>query len=298
MYDLIIVGGGPAGLTAGIYGGRYKLKTLLISPILGGAALDAEMIENWPGYLMIKGRELIQIMAEQVKKFGVDVKEAEVSRIKKTKKEFSVFVHGEEIKAKKLILALGTQRRRLNLPNEDGYVGKGISYCVHCDAPMFKNKAVAVVGGKNAAAMAAIMLSDYATSVHLIFRKPEIECDPYLAERIKSNKKITLVPNANVAELFGKPFLSGIELDNKKKLDVQGLFVEIGATPSTVLANGLGVKLDKRGFIKVDSEMETNVKGVFAAGDITNSTMLKQITTASGQGAVAAFSAYKSLQEK
>jgi thioredoxin reductase (NADPH) len=297
MYDLIIIGGGPAGLTSGIYAGRYKLNALVVAGILGGTALEANMIENWPGFMFVKGPDLMHTMADQVKNTGVGIKEAEVTKLVKKDDFFEIYAGNEKFEAKKLILALGTKRRKLNLPNEDKFLGKGVSYCVHCDAPMFKDKVVAVVGGANAAVMAALLLAEYASKVYLVYRREQLRCDPMYCERVEKNEKIEIIYGTNVAEISGGKFLSSIKLDNGSELKVEGLFVEIGATPSAALAANIGVMVDENDYIIVDSSQKTNVDGVFAAGDITTACAnLKQIITAAGQGAVAAFSAYKSLK--
>lgn len=299
MYDLIIVGGGPAGLTAGIYSARYRLNTLIIAEILGGTALEASMIENYPGFKFIKGLDLIQKMAEQVRALGVPIKEAKITRINKEDGCFRLFSDTEEFEAKRIILALGTIRRKLSIPDEDRFMGRGVSYCVHCDAPIFRNKIVGVIGGRNAAVMAALLLGDYATKVYLIYRREKLNSEPMWTERVLKHDKIEVIYNANVVELKGDNFLTGIKLDNGVELDMQGLFVEIGATPTNILAEELGLSLDEKGYIHVDANNATNVEGVFAAGDCTTgSAEFRQITTAVGEGTVAAFSAYKSLQVK
>ncbi|MBW2995333.1 FAD-dependent oxidoreductase [Candidatus Woesearchaeota archaeon] len=298
MYDLIIIGGGPAGLTAGIYAGRYKLNALVIAGILGGTALEAHMIENWPGFMFVKGPDLMHTMVDQVKNTGVEVKEVEATKLVKKDDFFEVYAGDSKFEAKKLILALGTKRRKLNLPNEDKYLGKGISYCVHCDGPMFKDKVVAVVGGANSAVMAALLLAEYANKVYLVYRREHLRCDPMYCERAEKNEKIEIIYNANVSEIQGKDFLKTVKLDNGAELKIDGFFVEIGGIPSISLANDIGIILDENNYIVVDGEQKTNIDGVFAAGDITNANAnLKQITTAVGEGAVAAFSAYKSLKK-
>lgn len=289
QYDLVIVGAGPAGLTAAIYAARYKLRTLVIGKDAGLASY-AHTIENYPGFSSISGIELLKKMKDQATSLGVKIIENEVKEIKKDK-GFIVFTENKKYKAKAVILALGTERKKLNLPEEAKFLGKGISYCATCDAPMFKNKVVAVIGGSNAAVMSALLLAEYAKKVYLIYRYKELKAEPIQIEKLKKNKKIEILYNSEIEKISGKNFVDAIILNNKKKLEVQGIFVEIGNVPSTYLSKKLNIAIDKEGFILTNQAMETNVWGVFAAGDIRKKP-LRQIITAASDGAIAAFSAY------
>lgn len=290
MYDTIIVGGGAAGLTAAIYAARYNLKTLVIYKEFGGSIVDASIVENFPGFKGISGIELMKKMKEQAKNLGVEFHDGEVIDIKN---KFEVVIKdGKKFKGKTLILALGTRRRKLNLPNEDNYVGKGISYCATCDAPFYKDKIVAVVGSGNAAALAVLLLKQYAKKIYWLIRKDNFKAEPIRIEKIKKLSKVEIIKKVNVKKINGDGLLTDVDLDNGKNLKIDGLFVEIGGFPSANVAKLLGVKLDEKGYIITNDKQETNVEGVFAAGDVTNF-FLKQLTTACSQGAVAGTSAYK-----
>ncbi len=294
-YDLMIVGSGPAGLTAAVYAARYKIKTLLIGEQIGGLAAEASEICNFPSYKKISGVELTQKMRRQVEDFGIEIKNSLVDSIEKFDSLFLVKTTSEEFKAKKIILTTGTEKRKLGLENENKLLGRGISYCATCDAAFFRNKVVGVVGGSNAALTAALLLSKFANEVYIIYRKDRFfRAEPMWIEEIEKNKKIKLVFNTNITELIGKDKLEAVKLDNGKKLKLDGLFVEIGSVSNSKLSNKLGIELEE-GYIKVDKKQKTRIKGVFAAGDITNSP-LRQIIVACSQGAVAANSAYEEIR--
>ncbi|RLJ01740.1 MAG: hypothetical protein DRP10_03295 [Candidatus Aenigmatarchaeota archaeon] len=294
-YDLVIIGAGPSGLTAAIYAARYKLNTLVIGEQIGGLAAEAEEIHNFPSHKKITGIELIKKMREQVENLGVEIKNSYVNSIKKIDSQFLVKTSSTEYKAKKIILATGTKKRKLGLELEDKFLGKGISYCATCDAAFFKNKIVGVVGGSNSAITAALLLSKFANKVYIIYRKDKFfRAEPKLVEEVEKNEKIKLIFNSNVTELIGENKLEGVKLDNGDKLNLDGLFIEIGSVPNLKLAEELGIELEEN-YIKVDKKQRTNIRGVFACGDVTNSP-LKQIIVACAQGAIAANSAYEELK--
>lgn len=300
MYDLIIIGGGPAGLTAGIYSARYKLNALILTAKPGGQMTEAHKIENWPGTESISGLELAKKLEGHAKKLGTKIKRAEVIDVKKNNGPFLVTTsEGERYEGISLILALGTEKRKLDIPGEDKYSGKGVSRCAICDAPLFKDKTVAVVGGSNAAAHSALLLVKYAKKVYIIYRKEAIRPDPLLEEELKGNKKIEIINNRQVKEIKGNKFIEHALLDNGENLKLEGLFIEIGGIPYAVIAKKLGIELDNDSFIIVDKAQSTNIKGVFAAGDITTgSNKLMQVITAAAEGAIAATSAYKFVKEQ
>jgi len=294
-YDLIIIGAGPAGLTAAIYAGRYQLKTLVVGKLPGGLAGEASEVCNFPSYESIGGVELMMKMISHVKSLGIEIKQEEVEDIIKGK-EFKVVANKKEYSAKKIILAIGCERRRLQLENEKEFIGRGISYCATCDAGFYKEKTVGIVGGGNAALSAALLLSDFAKKVYIIYRKDKFsKAEPGWVNKIKK-KNIIILFNSNVTKLIGKDKLEKVEINNEEVIDIDGLFIEIGSVPNIELAKKLGLKMEGE-YIMVDKKQNTNVKGVLAAGDITNNS-LKQIITACGEGAIATDSVYQELREK
>ncbi len=291
IYDLIIIGAGPAGMSAAVYAARYKLNTLIFGEVIGGMASEAYEICNFLSYSKISGFELAHKMQQHVADLGLEIKTEKVTKINKDK-IFAIKTGDNSYFSKKIILATGTEKTKLNLDNEEKFLGRGISYCATCDAAFFKDKIVGVVGGSNAALTAALLLSEFASKVYIIYRRDSFfRAEPAWIERVNKNKKINPVFNANVVELIGKERLEAVKLDNKKKLRLDGLFIEIGSSPNTKLPEELGIELEN-GYIKTDNEQRTNVKGIFAAGDVTV-TSLEQIIIAAAQGAVAAYSAYK-----
>ena len=299
VYDLIIVGGGPAGLTAAIYSARNKIKTLVLAKDKGVLSY-ATNIENYPGFRSISGIELVEKFKEQAKEFGAEINETEVLRISKIDSKFEVETREQAYEGKAIILALGTEKARLNIEGEDKFVGKGISYCAICDAPFFKNKIVAVVGGSNSAATSALELAQHAKKVYIIYRKERMRCEEILSKKL-DEKGVEIIPNSIVKKVEGDKVLKRVVINRggkEERLELDGLFIEIGYVPSSAIAKNLGVKLDNN-FIKVNNKMETNIEGVFAAGDITTgSGGLRQIVTACAEGAIAATSAFKYLKSK
>ncbi len=299
-YDLAVLGAGAAGLTAGIYAARYGLKTIVIGKNLGGMLNDIHNIENFPTFNGT-GAEFTKRISEQAKQCGADIAQSEIVSIEKDKKGDFVIKTGDnqEIIPKSLIIATGSEKRRLNIPGEEKFLGKGVSYCATCDAPLFKGKTVAVIGGRNSAAHTALLLAEHAQRVLIVYRQGSLNCDDILIKRINKNKRINVIYNSIPLEIKGEDVVESLAIENGKKqeLAVEGVFIDIGSVPVTSLTKNLGIKLDKNGFIIVDDSMATNIEGIFAAGDITQG-QLKQIITAASQGAIAAKSSYRFLKDK
>ena len=298
IYNLIIIGAGPAGYTAAIYAARYELNTLVFGKDSGGVASTAPKVENWPGIKSITGIELMAKFKDHANAYkNVKFIDQEIDDIKKEDNIFKVHANNKFYKSKAIVLALGLIRRKLNIPGEKKFAGKGIAYCATCDAAFFKNKIVAVVGGANSAVVSALLLAEHANKVYIIYRKDKLRAEPIWIKNIKKNPKIEIIYNTNVVKAEGDKFLEKIILDTNKKLKINGLFIEIGSIPSTTLAKKLNINLDKSNLIKIDSNCATNTKGVFAAGDITNgSNNMKQVITAAAEGAIAAESVYRYLK--
>lgn len=296
MHDLIIVGGGAAGLAAGIYAARYKLDTVMISKP-GGAALDAPWVENYPGFDSISGMELISKFEKQMKGLGIDIIGEDVKGVTKKENKFVVSTNKKDYESKTVILALGREKNKLNVPGEADYSGKGVSYCATCDGPLFGDKVVGVVGGANSAAKSSLLLAEHAKKVYIIYRRDKLRSEPIITEKIEKNKKIEVIYKANVKEIKGENMVNKVILDNEKELELDGLFVEIGSTPSTGFLKGL-VDLNENGYVKVDREQKTNIKGVFAAGDVTvgGCNRIRQIITSAAEGVLAATAAYEYLR--
>ncbi len=295
MYDLVIIGAGPAGISAGIYAVRRNLKTVILEKAsVGGQMLLTNDIENWPGFEMISGSDLAKRMESHAKKLGVEIKTGEVIGMSLDGDVKKLTTRDGEYETKAIIIASGGQHRKLGIKGEDEFAGKGVSYCATCDAPFFKGKAVAVVGGGNIAAEDALYLSEIASKVYLIHRKESLRAEEAIQKRLKE-KGVEFILNAEVEEISGETFVNSIKLKDGKSIEVNGIFISIGIVPSTTMAKAAGVELDKKGYVKVNREQETNVQGVFAAGDVTGGVM--QISTAVGEGCIAALSAYRYVKK-
>lgn len=297
LYDVLIVGAGPAGLTAGVYCARKMLNTIIISENIGGQALESWAIENYMGYRMITGEELMKKFEDQVRTLNMRL---ELDRVVKISKEDGLFtiktISEKTLKAKSLILTQGNRPKKLGVANEEQFLGRGLSICSTCDGPLYKEKKVAVVGGGNSALQTAVEMSGFTQSVDLIVRS-SIRADPVYVKMLESKKNITLLLNTQVTALHGDKFLSGITVRNEKgeekKIELEGVFIEIGWLPNTDILDGF-LALNEKKEIIVDNNCHTSMAGVFAAGDVT-SVKSKQIIIASGDGAKAALEAHEYL---
>ncbi len=295
MYDVIIIGGGPAGLTAAMYSARYGMKTLFFETVEPVSQLSlAPLIENYPGFEG-SGIDLLSKMKEQAVKAGAEGVFEKVMTILKIDDKFFVKTESGEYTAKAVIIATGGKHRELGVEGEKEFVGKGVSYCATCDGFFFKGKKVAVIGGGNAAVAEAIYLKDIGCDVVVIHRRDELRADKVMQSSLFS-RNIPVLWNSVVKRIEGKDKVERIVVYNKvedkeETVEVDAVFVAIGLQPITDIVNDLGVERDSRGYIKVDRYQRTNVKGVFAAGDCCDNP-LNQVVTACGSGAVAAKSAY------
>lgn len=306
-YELIIIGGGPAGLTAGIYATRDKIKTLLIEKVApGGQAILSENIENYPGFPEgISGPDLIQRIETQAKKFGLEIISGEVIAITPNPK--SEILNSKIVKTLEneyqslaVIIATGAEAKKLNVPGEEKLIGKGVSYCATCDGPFFKNQEVTVIGGGDAAMQEAIFLTRFAKKVFLIHRRTQLRATKILQERVKSNPKIEFLWDTVVDEIYGDKRVEALRTKNVKsgeerKLPIQGIFVLIGIEPQTKFLQGV-TALDKNGYVLTDENMQTSVPGIYACGDCRKK-FLRQIVTACAEGAMAAFAASRYIEE-
>lgn len=299
MFDLVIVGTGAAGFSAAIYAARSKMKTLVIGSEIGGTTAKAWEIENYPGFKKILGRDLMEKMKKQVEDLGVEVRPGTVNEIVKNEDYFSIkTVVSGDIEAKTVILATGTKNRHVGVVGEKEFYGKGVSYCATCDGYFFRDKTVAIIGGGDSAATAGLFLGEICKKVYIIFRKPEMRAEPFWIDALERNEKVEFVSQKNVAEIGGSAKVEFVKLDDGSQLAVDGVFVQIGADPETMLADKIGAEKDEFGFIQVDKTQETNISGLFAAGDVTSaSNHFHQVATSVSEGAIAANSAFLYLKK-
>ncbi|MCK5486077.1 MAG: thioredoxin-disulfide reductase [Desulfobacterales bacterium] len=301
MEDLIIIGAGPAGLTAGLYAARARLKTLMLEKLSpGGQVLMTDWVENYPGFPDgISGFELMDKMRRQAEKFGLDIKSTEVSRLDVLKEKQILATDNGTLESKAIILACGATPQRLGIEGESLLTGKGVSYCATCDGPFYREQEVAVIGGGDTAVEEALFLTKFASKIYLVHRRDKLRATKLLQERAWSEEKIEIIWDSIPKRIVGEAGVEGIDLKNVKTgeeshLPVQGVFVFIGYRPNNELVKNL-LELDERGFVVTNKFMETSEVGVFAAGDV-RSKLLRQISTAVGDGATAAFAAERYLE--
>jgi len=309
IYDAIIIGGGPAGLTAGIYLCRARINTLLIEKALpGGQAILTEIIENYPGFpLGIAGPELMQKMEEQAVGFGLKIEYGEVAEVKikegredKEDKVKMVKINNQEYRTLTIILASGAEASKLEVPGEEELRGRGVSYCATCDAPFFKDQKIVVVGGGDTAIEEALYLTKFVREATIIHRRDRLRATKILQERVFSNKKINFAWDSLVTKILGKEKVEGVLVQNKKTgkekvISCQGVFVFVGNIPNSKFLNKL-IKLGKKDYILTDDNMMTSQEGIYACGDVRKK-LLRQVVTACGEGATAAFAAQKYIEE-
>ena len=297
-YDVVIIGGGPAGLSAGVYTSRARLSSLLIEKrAVGGQIINAELVENYPGFTAgISGIDLTQAMHQQATRFGLETLAAEVTGISVNGKQKIVKTSQGDYIAGAIIIAGGSERQKLGVPGEAQYTGKGVSYCATCDGAFFRDKTVAVVGGGNAAVTEALELTKFTSRIMLIHRRHELRATKILQEKVMSEPRIEILWDTVVEEILGEAFVNKIRVRNintKKEsvLVVSGVFVSVGSQPATGYLKGL-LTLNEVGAIVANERLETSVPGIFAAGDI-RSNSIRQVIGAAGDGAVAAVNAGK-----
>ncbi|MDO8435880.1 MAG: FAD-dependent oxidoreductase [bacterium] len=303
VYDLIIIGGGPAGITAGIYAARQGLNTLLITKSFGGYITEkAVVIENYPGFEEVSGMELTQKFEKQLRKQKIEIERDEAKEIKKIGRNFSVLTKSKQrFQSKAIIVASGADPRRLEVPGEKEFLGKGVSYCVTCDGPLFFDKTVAIVGGGNAGFEAAIFLSKIAKKIYILEYNPQVGADAENQGLVKKSGKVETITNVSAQKIQGDQFVESLSYQERKtkktiNLSVEGVFVEIGYQPATSFVRGL-VDFNKRDEIVVDSRTcMTKTAGLFAAGDVDD-VLYNQIVIAAGEGAKAAISAAAYIQK-
>lgn len=301
--DLIIIGSGPAGLTASIYASRYAISNLVIGKAIGGMAAEAIKIENWTGTKSISGAEWARQARDHVEFLGGKILNDSAISIKKVLEGFEVrILAGEIFYARTILIASGTEKRKLKVAGEDKFAGRGVAYCATCDGPFFRDKVVAVIGGGDSGATAALYLADIAKQVYLISNESKLRAEEAWQKEIAKNSKIEVILNNSIIEFCGDKKLELIKLRNSHKnrddLQVDGAFIEIGADPADGITDNLGIKKNQWGYIEIASDCATNIEGVWAAGDITTgSNNFRQMITACSEGAAATNSIHQFLKK-
>ncbi|MBS3135802.1 FAD-dependent oxidoreductase [Candidatus Woesearchaeota archaeon] len=300
-YDLVIIGGGVTGFGAAMYAGRFEMKTLLLGDVMGGVIMTTNEVANYPGFKMITGTELAEKLREHALDYKVDMKEIKVDKVEKAKDGFIVTTRESKYFATSIILATGTEWKKLNVPGEKEFANKGVHYCALCDGAFYKNKVVAIIGGSDSAAKDALVLAEYASKVYMIYRGDKIHPEPVNLRRIEANSKIEVINKTNVVEIKGDRFVNKVILDKahngSKELALDATFIAIGHIPLSSLAKDIGMALDSKGEVIIDRHGFSNVEGAYAAGDVVN-TDFKQAITGVAEGVTAAFNAYNYVSKK
>jgi thioredoxin reductase (NADPH) len=301
IQDLVIVGGGPAGLTAGLYASRGRLQTLLIEKMVpGGQAASTFLVENYPGFPEgIPGPDLAQAMENQAKRFGLEVVTGAVESLTPNRNLWEVEWENKKLATQSVIVATGVESVKLGVPGEEELKGRGVSYCATCDGPFFRDQDVGVVGGGNSAVDEALFLTRFAKRVYLIHRRNTLRAEKILQDRALQNKKIEILWDTVVLKVLGKTGVEGLELKNvrtggTRRVSVNGVFFYVGLKPITDFLRGV-VRLDEQGYVITDENMAASAAGIFAAGDVRQK-LLRQVATAVGDGATAAFAVERYLE--
>ena len=303
-FNLGIIGAGPAGLSASIYASRYNISHIIIGQLLGGQISETHSLDNYPGIEDISGFEFSQKLGRHAQKYGVQIINKKVKKIKKEKDFFRIILENkEELITNFILLATGTKRRKLNVKGEKEFLGKGVSYCATCDGFFYKEKNVGVIGGGNSAVVSALYLADICNEVYIIYRGTKLRSEPFWTEKIQKNSKIKVIFENNVKEFLGKEKLEKIILEKpyqgEREINLEGVFVEIGSYPEISYASDLGIISDEEGYIKIQKNGETNVSRVFSAGDITNgSNKFRQVVTAVAEGAIATEGIFEQMEKQ
>ncbi|MDY6850202.1 MAG: thioredoxin-disulfide reductase [Thermodesulfobacteriota bacterium] len=303
VFDVVIIGGGPAGLTAGLYTSRARLETLLVERMIpGGQVMTTTKVENYPGFPGgIDGPDLMMRFQEHCQEFGLRIETGEVEGLEDQGEYKVLMIDGEPVKARAVIIATGAEPRKLGVTGESEFTGRGVSYCATCDGAFFRDATVAIVGGGDTAAEEALFLTRFAKKVYLIHRRDELRATAILQDRVLKNEKVEPVWNAEVTEIKGdNSGMKSVQLKDRvsgeeRTLDLEGMFIAIGVTPKAQFLAEL-LELDSEGYIHTDTECRTSIPGVFAAGDVRKK-ILKQIATAVGDGAIAAIMVEKYLDD-
>ena len=302
VHEMIILGSGPSGLTAALYAGRASLHPLVITGNeFGGQINTTSEVENYPGFSGETGPDLVEVMKAQAERFGAEIALDYIEKVDLSRRPFKLASHGKEYLAKSLILAVGASYRKLGIPGEEELTGRGVSYCATCDGFFFSGKEIVIVGGGDSALEEAIFLTKFASKVTVIHRRDELRAGAILQKRAKNNPKIEFIWDTVITKINGEEAVTGLELKNLKTgqtstFKTDGVFIAIGHIPNSKLVAGQ-LDIDEQGFVTTDKHLRTNVEGVWAAGEITDS-IFRQAITSAGMGAAAAIEAERWLSEQ
>ena len=295
-YDLIVLGGGPTAIGCAIYAARFAMDVLVIGKVFGGLIATTHVVENYPAITSISGSGLMEMFREHMLSLNIPYISDEIMSISNENDHFILHSFFQKFKAYSVCIATGSERKKLGIPGEEDYVGRGVSYCATCDGPFYKEKKVCVIGGSDSAAKEALFLSQNVKKVYIIYRGEEIRAEPINKQRVYNNDKIEIIYNTNVVEIKGENKVKSVIFDNGKEFEIDGVFIEIGSIPNSDIAKNIGVKTNEKGEILINRKSETNIPGIFAAGDVADAPF-KQAITGVSEGVIAAYSAFDYVKE-
>jgi len=295
-YDLIVLGGGPTAIGCAIYAARFALNVLIVGKTFGGLIATTHLVENYPGIASTSGQGLMDMFKEHMNSLSIPYISDEIRSIEKTDDHFILHSFFQKFKAYTVCIATGSERKKLGVPGEEEFAGRGVSYCATCDGPFYKDKVVIVVGGSDSAAKEALFLSQNVKKVYIVYRGEEIRAEPINKKRVYENDKIEIIYKTNIVEIKGDTSVKSVIFDNGKEFDIDGVFIEVGSIPNSDLAKRISVKTNEKDEIIINRKSETNIPGIFAAGDVADAPF-KQAITGVAEGVVAAFSAFDYVKE-
>jgi thioredoxin reductase (NADPH) len=295
-YDLIVLGGGPTAIGCAIYAARFAMDVLVIGKVFGGLIATTHLVENYPGITSTSGQGLMDMFKEHMNSLQIPYISDEIRTVEQANGHFILRSFFQKFKAKSIVFATGSERRKLGIPGEEEYTGRGVSYCATCDGPFYKDKIVCVIGGSDSAAKEALFLSQNVKKVYIIYRGEEIRAEPINKKRVEENEKIEIIYNTNITKIKGDNTVKSVIFDNGKEFEIDGVFIEVGSNPNSDLAKNLGIKTNEKNEIIIDRKSETNIRGIFAAGDVADAPF-KQAITGVAEGVIAAYSAFDYVKE-
>ncbi len=296
IWDLIILGGGPTAIGCAIYAARFAMDVLIIGKTFGGLIATTHIVENYPGITSVSGTEFVEMFRDHMDSLNIPYISDEIRSIEKLNNHFILHSFFSKFKTYTICIATGSERRKLGIPGEEKFAGRGVSYCATCDGPFYKDKTVCVIGGSDSAAKEALFLAQNVKKVYIIYRGEEIRAEPINKKRVYENDKIEIINNTNITEIKGNEKVKSIMFDNGREFEVDGVFIEIGSIPASDVVKDLGVKLNEKNEIIINRKSETNVPGIYAAGDVANAPF-KQAITGVAEGVIAAYVIFDYLKK-
>ena len=296
IWDLIVLGGGPTAIGCAIYAARFALDVLVIGKIFGGLIATTHIVENYPGITSISGTGFVDRFRDHMDSLSIPYISDEIRSIEKAEDHFILHSFFQKFKSYTICIATGSERKKLGIPGEEEFAGRGVSYCATCDGPFYKDKVVCVIGGSDSAAKEALFLAQSVKKVYIIYRGEEIRAEPINKERVYKNDKIEIIYKTNIVEIKGDTTVNSIIFDNGKEFEVDGVFIEIGSIPNSDIAKRIDIETNEKGEIKINRQSETNIPGIYAAGDVADAPF-KQAITGVAEGVIAAYSAFDYLKK-